>query len=558
MISFKGALININALSDTHGRVEGAAAAFQTFKDNKADMFVHEERGKKNFLMVSGDWYMAGDTTGYLSNPKATSTFYQLQFFNEFVKKLKRYSKNMQTFFTIGNHDLDAGTRTLNNYLIKMNAQTVSTNLDFKNSPALTESIRKGKLVKSKIIDIEDDKVKGKTHKMLILGLSPVNMPYYNKIKSEISFLDESKKSQSAVTKKEFQNSLLELDKTINDFKEEYPKGVVVLMSHCGCGVAESLMLRNPGLNLVLDGHEHEDSEFSLSPSSKFLKLSKDFKKIENVKIVIDDNGDISEIKRRKYKPDLDKEHHNEMSTYYRKKFAKDLAQKFIIRTKCDNLAELSTDKIRNGNNYLANFVTDVILNEVQQIDPNIEIFGINSSAIRKGLSTSQSKAVNNLDLMLVLNGIKTEVSDIFINRITGEELIKIIHANLSFNKKDPEKNTLMQYSGLIIDKRLSNFNIINTPMEELRRFVVAEKTGEPIELKKKYKVANVEKWLTKSEYSEISRLKHEAVRLPGANAKELFMKYFSDLSSGKTEVFAQKQDRIIDYPFLTSSSGTP
>ena len=64
--NFKGATININALSDVHGHIERANSAYKSMLNNET--FEKEERGKINYLINGGDWFINGSKSGYKSD----------------------------------------------------------------------------------------------------------------------------------------------------------------------------------------------------------------------------------------------------------------------------------------------------------------------------------------------------------------------------------------------------------------------------------------------------------------------------------------------------------
>lgn len=566
-ISFKGATVNINAISDTHGMLENCAAAYEVIKNNSSDAFISEGKGKRNLFMVAGDWFMAGDTEGYLSRQNAVAQDFQLEFFNEFTKKLKTFARDLRTFFTIGNHDLDCGADKLNESISKMDAITVSSNVDLEKSSGCRENILSGKLKNSYIMHIEDDgpefkdgKKNDLTHQVLVLGLSPVNMSFYNKkadYGKSITFADDTMLCQDDLGEAQYEKTFEALETQIKEFKNNYPKGVVVLMSHVGTKPTEIFLKRNKDIDLVLSGHDHLDSTHDIddNPKRKFVNLSQNFGKVENIKIRIDDDGNIKDMETKPLSTEGITGKGNDMWQYFKETFACDLVERYPISS--DGLEYLDVKEVRNENNHLANYVNDVILSEIQKTAPDVKIFGLNASAYRSGLPTNSLRGANNLELMLVLNGLKEYSADIFVNEISGKELIEIIHQNLKFNqdgaqKVDPgeeNRKPLMQYSGLLIDKHLKDFDTEKTPIEDLRQFVRLEETGEPVELETKYKVANVFKWLLKSEYTDIKRLRDEAVKLGNTNAKRLFREYFERLSCGKVEnpLVARKKERIID-----------
>ena len=49
-VSFKSAIVNINAVSDTHGELAMANNALETMRNLNKDIFVKEGKGKKNIF----------------------------------------------------------------------------------------------------------------------------------------------------------------------------------------------------------------------------------------------------------------------------------------------------------------------------------------------------------------------------------------------------------------------------------------------------------------------------------------------------------------------------
>ena len=113
-LSFKSAVININAVSDTHGELARADNALQTIKDLNQDIFVKEEKGKKNIFAICGDWFMAGAKKGFTQNPDKPLALFQLDILNEFINQINSIQNN-SVLFTAGNHEFDGGV----SYLIK-------------------------------------------------------------------------------------------------------------------------------------------------------------------------------------------------------------------------------------------------------------------------------------------------------------------------------------------------------------------------------------------------------------------------------------------------------
>ena len=102
-INFKGATINIGALSDTHGHIEKADSAFQALMKQRA--FEKEDTGKINYLITGGDWFISGDKKGYKSAPDKPLMQFQLYIYNKFVSEIKKRFPKLKTLFIPGNHE---------------------------------------------------------------------------------------------------------------------------------------------------------------------------------------------------------------------------------------------------------------------------------------------------------------------------------------------------------------------------------------------------------------------------------------------------------------------
>ena len=63
----------------------------------------------------------------------------------------------------------------------KINAEVLISNLEANTSFAFEESIKNGKLIPERILEVEDDKNPNLKHKVLFLGISPVNLVSYQK-----------------------------------------------------------------------------------------------------------------------------------------------------------------------------------------------------------------------------------------------------------------------------------------------------------------------------------------------------------------------------------------
>lgn len=537
--TFKGATININAFSDTHGEIFLANSALEEMKQRKTDIFVPQEKGNANITAVCGDWFMDGNKKGYKTAPNKESGKFQLDIFNEFMKQLKKIAPNNKTLFTSGNHEFDGGVELLAKIFENINAEVLMTNLDLQNSPAFEASISDGKIINQKIIEVEDDKNPDLKHTVLFLGISPVNMVYYQRNLKGLTFTENIDKSQHSVTKEDYQKTLSDCKDRIRKFKENNPKGHVVLLSHTGVEFADNLAKEAP-IDLIFDGHEHKD-DIRIVNRTPIVPLSLNFQKIVNAKIKLDDNSEIDNINIKSFSP-LTNKTRGPLFRLYQKIFKDDLKPIYSIKTPESQIKKLDISGIREGNNFLANFVTDSILEEAKKIDPNIDFFAINASAIRRCLKTSDKPSISSFDVNNVLSGIKEEEGQIMTTQVTGKELAYLVVDNFLFNRKAPNSNPLIQYSGLIVDRtNLLKAYEKNASLELCTQFITDANTGKRIEADKIYKIANVEKYFDKTRNAEISELKKRSAYL-GCNVQKLFNEHFT---SSENNLFAKCDIRI-------------
>lgn len=533
--SFKGAQMSITAFSDTHGQLEDIGSFWEEIEKNKDDIFLKEGKGKKDIVAVAGDWFMAGNVKGYKSNPDYNSQKYQLLFFNKLMKMFSRMSKSITSIFTIGNHELDAGFEEFSKCVQKLNSQIVSTNVDLESSDVL-----KRHALRSKTIEIQDDKDPSLVHKVLFLGVSPGNMSYYNKKLEGIKFSDDVYKPQSKITPDEVKNSINAVKKEIEDFKKENPKGVVVLLDHFGGTFQDELLRQKLPVNVILSAHEHLDYD-ELKGSTLIVKLFQNFKKFENVKINFDDNGDLSGIKTHAYYP-KGLSGTNEMQDFYERVFKKDIEQSYSIPAR-DGICDLELKGVRYKNSYLANYITDVILNRIQKRIPETDFFALNASAIRGPLKTKEGGEVNNINILLTLNGIRNEDANIMLSRVTGREILYMIGENIMSNAQSREKNPLNHYSGLSYNKTMLIKGIQMGLDEKNLILFIRDKNGEPLDLDREYLLANVEKFFLKSKNPFIKELYTSSKTARTLlNAKEEFKKHFEE---NLNEVSASKEIRV-------------
>lgn len=522
--SFKGATVSITAFSDTHGQLENISNFWEEIEKNKKDLFLKEGKGKQDVVAVAGDWFMAGNVEGYKSNPNFNSQRYQLIFFNKLMANLCNLSKNIISVFAPGNHEFDAGYDEFANCAKRMRTQILMTNANLEESGDL-----KNYALKSKVIEVDDDKDPSLTHKVLFLGISPGNMSYYNKKLAGVAFLDDVYKPQTKITPDEVQNSIKAVRDEIEKFKSQNPKGAVVLLDHFGGIFQDELLRQKLPVNIILGAHEHLDYD-RFSDSTLITKLYQNFRKFENVKINFGDDGTIEDIRTRAYYPDQNVEHQNEMNKFYRQVFKNDLQDSYLIPAQ-KNIDELTLKGVRYENSYLANYITDVILNRIKKVYPQVDFFAINASAIRGPLKTQNSGEVNNINLLLTLNGIREEDAGILLSNVSGKEILDIICENVLSNSQNKERNPLNHFSGLKYNKTMLLKGMkAKLSDKDLIKFVRRTQDNEPLELDRTYTLANVEKFFVKSKNSDIKALygSNRTARTM-LNAKEEFRKHFSE-----------------------------
>lgn len=538
VLNFKGGILNINAFSDSHGQLSNIGDFYNTIEQNKNDLFLTNAKGTKNVVAIAGDWYMAGNVTGYLSRPKYNSQKFQLIFFNKLISELKHLSDNLTTLYSLGNHDFDAGFEEFEHCIEKMNAVIIATNIDFDNS----QKTLKKEILKSYVIEIKDDKNPNLHHKALFLGVLPANMSYYNKELKGIKFLDNTFKPQSEISTEDIQKTLDAIKEQIKKFKKQYPNGAIILLDHFGGIFRNELISQKIPINIILGAHEHNDYEEHLG-NTHCIMLSQNFKKLENIKIKFDDSGKISSIQTQTYYPEKS-EKNNTIHDFFERIFKKDIKTNFQIPAD-DDIKELTLKGLRYENNFLANFITDVILNRIRKKYPNTDFFAINASAIRGELKTEISGSVNNLNILLTLNGIKNEDADILISKLTGEQILDIVIENLVANSKDKNRNPLMHYSGLKINKTLLLKSLEHgIAKKDMIRFLTKTDTNEPLELDKEYCFANVRKFFIKTKNPKVKEIYNSKNTVKTSlNAKNEFRKHFFE---NLGEVKAHREIRII------------
>lgn len=526
--SFRAATVNINSFSDTHGNIQLADKAYQEIKDRREDIFCREGKGKKNIFAICGDWFMDGAKKGYYSAEHKPKSFFQRDILNAFIALVKGLAPNTDFIFTPGNHEFDGGIKLADDVFANLDSDILVTNMHIETSNGFLRSISKGKILNQKIIEVEDDKNSDLKHKILLLGVSPVNLKYYQKNCQGLTLLDNVQIAQQKVEEHDYQATMSECKQRITDFKQKNPDGVVVLMSHTGVNFADNLAERAE-VDFVLDGHEHKD-QIRYVNKTPIIPLSQNFKKIVNLKLNFNDEGKLSSYELKSFNPTKNKKQ-GILTDLYNFLLSKDVEKQYTIETD-KNIKELSIQNVRTGNSYLANFITDSIIEEIREEEPNVDFFGLNSSAIRGSLKVSKKPEVSHFDVLNAVSGIREEEAEIMITKMSGKEVLDIVMDNILFNSIMPKKNPIMQYAGLSVDKTaMLNGYDVGCKLESLYQYVIDTNTGKPIEKDKTYIFANTEKYFDKTDNSEIKELKQRSYKI-GFTVHELFERHFENATS--------------------------
>lgn len=549
-LNFKGAVLSVNTASDAHGSLKKLGRFYQDFEEHKDEVILKDKKGNKNVFIMLGDWFISGGTKGYKTDKNANSNTFQIKFYNALMEKLKSLSKNITTFFVPGNHEFDGGAEEFVRVCDNIDSEIIMSNLNFNASPLLKGLIAKNKIVQNKILEIEDDKDPNLKHKALFVGINPVNMAYYSPGMEGIEFINNPFKAEKTVVPEEYKETFFAVIKQIKDFKEENPKGLVIVSAHTGAGFSQNLAkVLGEDINIIFNAHEHKDDDTpEVVNGVPIVELHQNLEKYVNAKFTIDDDGNLKDgVEITPYRPFENKK--SSEGTFfqklYEKVFEKDLAKEYKITTQNPEVTVLSNRHVRSTNSFLANFITDSILSEIQKTNPEVEIFSINASAIRAPLDTAAMGGANNLQMIDTLSGCTYKDAEIYKNEITGLELTEIVLDNLLFNLIYPERNPLMHYSGLIIDKKsiVEAYNDRRT-VKELSQYIRTSKDNKPINPDEIYTVANIKKFFVKSKNALIHNTMYNSAIPLNLNARELFIKHVNE---NKNNLDAKCDVRILD-----------
>lgn len=497
-IAFGAGRINILAMADNHGKLTTMPALFEGIKQNFHRIFPNAKKNSTlNIFTHVGDLFINPMKNGLITDPTKKIGDIQFQFFHNFIigiKDLFPQCKPVKFFtaYTPGNHCYEGGAKWLFNKLRIARFQTFLTNVDLEKSKLYKElnNVERKKIVNSRILSVPDDKNQNRQHKMLMLGLTNPGIHFYTPgMIRGLKVINSCNKNELSLTEKELKETCAILQKTIQDFKRENPQGAVLLQSHIGNRVADMLLDNVKDINVLLNAHDHAKS-IRNKKGAKIISLGENNEFARAFRFNFNDNGNLSISRIKTIRPKTPGEK-NPISNLLQKLLSRDIVPVLKIKDKNDKITEMGIQGIRYRHSLLANYVTDSISKQLKMYYPNLNAVGLLSSTFREGLKTGAS----NLELMKVLDGSIENMSELYFSKIKGSKLIEILDENVQANLKSPERNTIIQWSGIKINKSLVkqglNANAYSIKEGENGKFL-------PIDRDKTYQIALPKKYLKK------------------------------------------------------------
>lgn len=554
-VAFGASQVNIMAVSDVHGRMKDIEGLCDNFQSNLATIFPDKDmKSTLNVFAIAGDWFMNPGQKGFASDRTKTAAYYQTLFLDKFIETVKNKVPGLKTVFTPGNHCLEGGDRLLLNNIKDSDLTTIISNANLENSSAVKElsALEREKVKQYQILEVPDDKNPNVKNKVLVMGVVVPGIDYYNpKMVEGIDIIDRKSKTEISIEEHELKQTYDVFNKLIKEFKTENPKGAVVMMSHTGNRISEMFANRVDDIDIILNAHDHENKEIIYKhmngKETKVISLWQNCKKLEAVKLHFDDNGNLDNLKGHYattlYTHDAPKTENNPFGKLYKDCFDAD-NKPFVSIHDPNGADSLEIENIRYDNNALANLMTDGILKVIKKTYPETVAFSITSSAFRQELPTAKNRAATNMEVMNLLSGSIESLSQICVGKMTGKELSAVILENLQDNLKDKHRNTIMQWSGVIIDKAgidsaISTGKAVRkTDTQSIYKYIqIKNENGEyeQIQPNKDYQIAFPNKFFIRSKDPAMKAKESEFIHT-NRNMTELFDEYIDD-NNGKLKV---------------------
>lgn len=562
-LSFNGARINILATADNHGNIMRMPIWLRTVENNAKDIFAKsDEESTKNFFAVVGDWFINPSKKGYLTRPMLSNGDLQnlallktIGMLRNIVMKAAKGAAYFETLFTAGNHCLDAGDDFLLGVMKRNPMTSLLTNADLAKSPAVKRAmVENNRIVQAATYSIADDKDPDFFHKVLFLGVTIPSMDFYNPgLLKGMTFFDNCNKKDAGLKEEDLGGTIQSVKEKVDKFKEENPKGAVILLSHTGGRISEIICKHVPQINLVLNGHDHKNLQTNFGKTS-INSLGKDNEMIKALSLEFDDEGNIVKTSMTPYFtavtiPDGIEEHPFQ-------KFLNDVLSKDL--TPIVSVNEIKSDgetgskelaygnELRYSNSYLMNYLTSAIKRVVREkTDPEVFTVAIQSSIVRGSIKDG----ANNLDIMKVFDGVSEDLSNLRIGSIKGEEMVGLIVENVLQNLKAPTRNTIIHWSDVQVNRSMisdiQSGQSTNNYADAIKVRNQETKEFEPIDLDKDYKMVINEKFLVKDDIEWPGRIRDRFVSMD-KTYDELFKDYLASVDYKIHITPKTKEQRII------------
>ena len=522
--SFQAARVNILATADNHGNLMSIPRLLKTVENNADKIFPKAgDKSTLNFAAFVGDWFINPSKRGFITHPELSNGDIQnmalLKTIDIIRGAVQSAAKKPMFFFKAlyeaGNHCLDAGDGFLLNVLKKNPMTALITNVNLDKSPAVREAMNEtDNLVKSAVFEVPDDKNPDLMHKIMFLGVNIPSMPFYCPgLLTGMEYYDSCEKKDANLSEADLAGTIESVKQEVDKFKQENPKGAVILLSHMGNRLSEYVCKNVPQINHVLNGHDHENKQSNIGKTS-INSLGKDNEMFKSISFEFNDAGDLEKVSMTPYFPETtvpDGLEKHPMQLFLQDFFAKDLeplisvtelkgnvedtglsknpiTQEFMSSylnklgissaaeqeklMKHDKMKEILEEaalkeleetnsveqgltklsygnEIRHSNSYLMNYLTSAIKRAVRE---NIEpdVFTVAiQSSIVRG--GLEDKA-NNLNVMKVFDGVSEDLSNLRVGNVKGSELVGIIVENVLSNIKAPTRNTLIHWSDVQVN----------------------------------------------------------------------------------------------------------
>lgn len=562
-LSFNGARVNILATADNHGNIMRMPIWLRTVENNAKDIFAKaDEESTKNFFAVVGDWFINPSKKGYLTRPMLSNGDLQnlallktISTLRNIVMKAAKGAAYFETLFTAGNHCLDAGDDFLLGVMKRNPMTSLLTNADLAKSPAVNRAmVENNRIVQAATYSIADDKNPDFFHKVLFLGVTIPSMDFYNPgLLKGMTFFDNCNKKDAGLKEEDLGGTIQSVKEKVDKFKEENPKGAVILLSHTGGRISEIICKHVPQINLVLNGHDHKNLQTNFGKTS-INSLGKDNEMIKALSLEFDDEGNIVKTSMTPYFtavtiPDGIEEH--PFQKFLNEVLSKDLTPIVSVNEiKSDGETgskELAYgNELRYSNSYLMNYLTSAIKRVVREkTDPEVFTVAIQSSIVRGSIKDD----ANNLDIMKVFDGVSEDLSNLRIGSVKGYEMVGLIVENVLQNLKAPTRNTIIHWSDVQVNRSMiadiQSGQSTNDYADAIKVRNQTTKEFEPIDLEKDYKMVINEKFLVKDDIAWPGRIRDRFISM-NKTYDELFKDYLASVDYKIHITPKTKEQRII------------